>query len=207
MLAASSVAAAGPLLEVPVWTELEPPMESADSSTEAGALHHRLLEQARSVLSAMIYGYRFAYTPSDRARSVADRFELAPLGEIPWGDPRLSVAWVQRQEQRLSARIVYELADFQEARRRAWSSNVLATASGRGDHSLFAARAREAALAEAIEQAIRDYARGRIDNKPRELRGDVVIWEPPYTIVAAGTYVTTVKVKLRIDETVPYRMF
>lgn len=208
LLAASSAAASGPLIEVPVWTELEPPMESIDSSTEAGALHERLLEQARSVLGGMIYGYRFVYTPSDRSRGVADRFELTPLGEIAWGDPRLSVAWVARQERRLAARVAYEMADFQAARRRAWSTNALPAASGRGDHSLLAGPgARQAALSNAIEQAIRDYARGRIDNKPRELRGEVVIWEPPYTVIGPGTYVTTVKVKLRIDEAVPYRVF
>lgn len=183
-------------------------MESSDSSTDVEALHQRLLEQARTVLSGMIYGYRFAYTPSDRARGIADRFELTPLGEIVWGDPRLSVAWVQRQEQRLAARIAYDMADFQAARRRAWGTNTLPTASGRGDYSLLAgAGARQAALSAAIEQAIRDHARGRMDNKPRELRGDVVIWEPPYTIVGPGTYVTTVKVKLRIDEVLPYRVF
>jgi hypothetical protein len=206
--ALSSAAASGPLMEVPVWTELEPLMGSATSFAEPDALRQRLLEQARSILSGMIYGYRFVYTPSDRARGVADRFELTPLGEITWGDPRLSVAWVQKQERRLAARIAYEMAEFQDARRRAWSTNTLPTASGRGEHSLFGGPdARQASLASAIEQAIRDHARGRIDNKPRELRGEVVIWEPPYTFVGPGTYVTTVTVKLRIGEAVPYRVF
>ena len=200
--------ASGPLLEVLVWTELEPLVGSPEGSTEAGALRADLLEQARLILGGMIYGYRFVYTPSDRARRVADRFEMTPLGQVQWGDPRLTVAWVRRQEHRLSARIVYELAEFQSARRRAWSTNSLPTAAGRGDQSLFSGtQARQSSLANAIEQAVRDHARGRIDNKPRELRGEAVIWEPPYTVVGAGAYVTTVKIKLRIDDMVPYRVF
>ncbi len=180
----------------------------SSASAEPDALRQRLLEQARGVLGGMIYGYRFVYTPSDRSRGVADRFELAPLGEIAWGDPRLSVAWVRRQDRRLAARVAYEMAEFQAGRRRAWSTNILPTASGRGEHSLFGGPdARQASLTRAVEEAIRGYARGRIDNKPRELRGEVVIWEPPYTVVGPGTYITTVKVKLRIGETVPYRMF
>jgi hypothetical protein len=196
------------VLEVPVWTELEPPMSDSAGPAEPEALRQDLLEQARTLLSGMIYGYSFVYTPSDRARGVADRFELTPLGEVAWGDPRLSVAWVQRQEPRLAARIAYEMAEFQAARRRAWSTNILPTATGRGEHSMFGGReARVGALTKAIEQALRDYARGRIDNKPRELSGELVIWEPPYTILGPGAYITTVKIKLRIDEAVPYRVF
>ncbi len=206
LLAAAPAGASGPLLEVPVWTEIEPPLSIVPESPEA--LRLRLLEQARAVIGAMIYGYRFVYTPSDRARGVADRFEITPLGEVRWGDPRLSVAWLLRQKDRVSGRIAYELADFQSARRRAWGTNTLPTATGRGEQSLFAGPdARQESLTRAIEQAIRDYARGRMDNKPRELRGEVVIWEPPYTVFGAGTYLTTVKVKLRIEEAVPYRVF
>jgi hypothetical protein len=206
LFASTPAGAAGPLLEVPVWTEIEPPFVTAPESPET--LRLRLLEQARVVIGAMIYGYRFVYTPSDRARGVADRFEVTPIGEVPWGDPRLSVVWVLRQKDRISGRIAYELADFQSARRRAWSTNTLPTATGRAEESLFAGpEARQQSLTKAIEQAIRDYARGRMDNKPRELRGEVVIWEPPYTVFGAGSYQTTVKVKLRIDEAVPYRVF
>ena len=208
LLVAARVSASGPLLEVPVWTEVEPFAGALEEPPPAEGVPTQLLEEARFLLGGMIYGYSFTYTPSDRARRVADRFDLAPLGEVPWGDQRLQVVWVQRRGYRLSARIAYEMAEFQSARRTAWSTSSLPSATGRGEHSLFAGpNARQESVKKAIEQAIREYARGRMDNKPRELRGDVVIWEPPYTVVGHGTYVTTVKVKLRIEETVPYRVF
>jgi hypothetical protein len=199
--------AAGPLLEVPVWTEIEPLVGAVEDRPPEQAIPVDLLEQARLILGGMIYGYSFVYTPSDRGRKVADRFDLIPLGEIPWGDPRLSVAWVTQKQGRLYAQMAYDMAEFQDARRRAWSTSSLPAASGRGEEQLASPHARQAALKAAIEEAIRDYARGRVDNKPRELRGDVVIWEPHTTMMGRGTYLTTVKVKLRITDTLPYRLY
>jgi hypothetical protein len=200
--------AADRLLEVVVWTEAEP-VDVPESAlpAEPEAIRNALMEQSRLLLSGMIYGYRFVYTPSDRARGVADRFELTPVGEVIWGDPRLSVVWIRRQGPRLTARVAYDLADFQAARRDAWSTNVLPTATGRGEGTMFGPGAKQGSLTRAIEQAIREYSRGRIDNKPRELAGDVLLWEPPYVVIGPATYITTAKIKLRIDTTVPYRVF
>ncbi len=50
-----------------------------------------LLEQARVLLSGMVYGWSFSYIPGDKARRVEESFVLTPLAQIPWGSPRLRV--------------------------------------------------------------------------------------------------------------------
>src|SRR4030042_7032179 len=67
------------------WVELEPivriepeypiPLEKAGQW---------VLEEARTLLSGMVYGWTVSWTPSDVSRKVADRFDLVPVAEIPW---------------------------------------------------------------------------------------------------------------------------
>ena len=47
----------------------------------------------------------------------------------------------------------------------------------------------------------------RVLNRPREIRGEVLLWDDPQTIVRPGSYITTARVKLRVSEIVPYRIF
>ena len=46
-----------------------------------------------------------------------DRFELKPIAEINWGDPRLKVADMETRMDRVWAKIFYGMAEFQSARR------------------------------------------------------------------------------------------
>src|SRR4030042_2663438 len=88
------------------WVELEPivriepeypiPLETAG---------RWVLEEARTLLSGMVYGWTVSWTPSDVSRKVADRFDLVPVAEIPWGSDRLSVRQTQGEEARLFAQV------------------------------------------------------------------------------------------------------
>jgi hypothetical protein len=168
----------------------------------------RLLEEARILLSAMIYGYRFVYTPSDSLRGVEELFELDPVAEIPWGDPRLQILFTEEQGNRLYAKIAYTLAEHQHGRRSSWASNVIPISGGMGEESVFRGQsARLDAYRDAVKQAIKEYARTRYLNKPKELRGDVLLWAEPYTVISQGAYTTQVSIKLRLDSHTPYRIF
>ena len=196
------------ILEVPVWTELDPFVGGEDAPSSETEVHRRMLEDARLVLSGMIYGYRFRYTPSDDARGVPDVFELVLIHEIAWGDPALEVLYVERRDNRAWSKVVYGLADHQQSRRDAWASNTIPAATGRGEAPLHRGRAaRGQSLEEAVKQAIRAYARGRIMNKPREIAGEVLLWSAPRTVIGAGSYVTTVQIEVRVEDVVPYRVY
>jgi hypothetical protein len=198
-------------LELEVWCELEPMIQESDAyPLSDAAARERVLEEARSLLSAMIYGVRFAYTPSDVQRGNAEQFQLTPLAELAWGDPRLEVAEAEVREARLYARVRYDLQDFQSARRRAWRSNAIPTAAGTGHASLFAATApdgKRRSLQEAFKEAVRNHLRPILFNKPREVRGELLLWQAPQVIVDAGEYLTSATIKLRVQEIRPYSFF
>jgi hypothetical protein len=198
-------------LELEVWCELEPMIQESDAyPLSADAARQRVLEEARTLLSVMIYGARFSYTPPDAQRRQAEQFLLTPVAELAWGDPRLRIAEAEVREARLYARVRYDLQDFQAARRRAWQSNAIPTAGGTGHASLFAAAAptgKRRSLEEALKESVRGHLRPVLFNKPREVRGELLLWEAPRVIVDAGDYLTLVNVKLHVREIRPYSFF
>ena len=191
------------------WVELEPvfriepeypiPLEKAGQW---------VLEEARTLLSGMVYGWTFSWTPSDAARKVADRFELVPVAEIPWGSDRLVVRQTQVEEARLFAQVFYTMNPAEQLRRESWAGAVVDAATGTGEAPAMKGRqAKAEALANAIKDAVRNQLRTRILNKPRQIRGEVVLWEDPQVWVASGAYHAVAKIRLRVVEIVPYRIF
>lgn len=191
------------------WVELEPLVKIEEEypiPLEKARL--RLLEEARVIVSGMIYGWTFVYTPSDRERRVEEVFQLTPVAEIPWGSPRLAARESELADTKLYARISYAMTPDEQARRESWSSSAEAQSTGRGTGDLFLGPAgKSAALAAAIREAVRGHLNTRVLNKPREIRGEVVLWDDPQTLVRPGVYITTARVRLRVTEIIPYRIF
>jgi hypothetical protein len=156
----------------------------------------------------MVYGWSFIYYPGDVSRSVKESFSLSPLAEIPWGSPRLTVLETEQVDTRLWARISYTLSDTEALRRESWDSNTVPLSTGQGAANLLAvADARRASREAAIKDAIRRSLDVRYPNKPREIVGEVVLWDDPLTLVSAGSFSTTAKVKVLVRELVPYGIF
>ena len=210
ILPSLSALALGETLYVRPWCEIEPFVRVGSDeyplSEEAAA--RRVLEEGRTLFSAMVYGYTFIYTPSDASRRVDESFQLTPVADIPWGVGEVRVIETTTEEDKFSARLALSLPDAEVRRRESWGSAGVDAAMGTGEASLFGGHsAKIEALANAIKNAVRNHLSTRVLNKPREIRGEVVLWEDPRTVIRAGGYVTTAKVRLRITEIVPYRIF
>jgi hypothetical protein len=192
------------------WVELEPlvRIEPDTYPLSLDVARQKVLEEARTLFSAMIYGWRFTYVPGDVARRVQESFTLSAVAEIPWGNPRMEVIETEAVDQKLWARMSFSPNDEQARRRVAWGSNTATLSTGQGKASLMKGPAAKAdALRDAVRDAIRRGLDARTLNKPREITGEVVLWEDPQTLVHAGVYATTAKVKFIVDELVPYRIF
>lgn len=192
------------------WCELDPmvpePGQSYPLSKDAAI--KQVLTEARFVFSGMVYGFEFDYAPPDSARGVVERFELTPVAQIPWGDSGLSVLGTRVERARFIATLLYVLKPIQEGWKRGWDSNLFPTvsASGQGSYNLgFAAKLDS--YNDAIKQAIRDYVRARVYNRPKEITGAVVLRGTPYTVIDSGKYVTTLSMRLRIDKIIPYSVY
>jgi len=197
-------------LVITLWSELEPfvPFSEEQNQIIREEAIERVLEEARVIFSAMIYGYSFSYTPYDKMRKIEESFILEPLAEIKWGDPYLKVTASEVREMRLYVTVHYRCLDYQTSRLEAWKTLGIPSASGRGSGDLFKGYEEKlTSLKNAIKEAIRNYMRQRTFNKPREIRGDIVLVDTPSTIIHAGEYITTTKVKLNIKDVIPYKIF
>jgi hypothetical protein len=194
-----------------LWCELEPMMqETEDYPLTTEEAQRRALEEAREILSGMIYGYRFRYTPGDTVRKIEEEFTITPVAEILWGDPNMRVADAYVENSLLYVKVSYQLEDFQAARRRAWSSNSVESSTGIGSHSVFTVTSPEGkrqALREALKNAVREALRPVVFNKPREVTGEILIWNQPHTVIQSGAYTTQADVKLRVKEIRSYSLF
>ncbi len=193
-----------------IWYNLEPmvyPKGSEYPIPKEKAIKS-LLKEARIILSGMVYGYTFTYTPPDSARKIKEYFQLKPIAEIKWGDKNLTIVSTRVERKRLYTKLAYTLTEYQKLRLTGWASSKIVQSSGIGKGNLFKGQSeRITSFKNAIKEAIRNYLRPRILNKPREITGEVIIRESPYLIVREGNYITNVKIKLRIKEIVPYRIF
>jgi hypothetical protein len=198
-------------LNLRLWCELEPMVqENEDYPLSNEEAQRRALEEAREILSGMVYGYRFRYTPGDKVRRIEEEFLITPVAEIRWADPNMRVADAYIDDGLLFLKVSYQLEDFQAARRRAWSSNSVQVSSGVGQYSIFTATSPEGkqkALQEALKNAVREALRPVIFNKPREVIGEILIWNEPHTVIQSGAYTTQAEVKLRVKEIRSYSLF
>lgn len=168
----------------------------------------RLLREAQYTLSGMIYGWNFVYTPEYADRGVARFFELEPVAGIAWGDPRLSLRAAQGGENTLYGQIDFRLSPNDLARLEGWNDLSIARSVGMGSAPLQQGLAGKlTAVEEAIHQAIRDYLRSVTFNRPREVVGSVILEQPPRVRTVSGRYEAQVRVRIRIDEIVEYRVF
>ena len=191
------------------WCELEPMIATEEEyPLPREEAYRRILKEAQDIFSAMIYGFEFVYTPYDKRRNIPETFELKPSAELIWGDSNVRIVDLEEQNKKLFAGIHYELEGFQRLRRHAWSSNSIPLARGRGEANLFKGTdEKRESLREAIKNAIRNHLHPILFNKPREVTGEILIWEEPKTIIKSGSYITTVAVKLRVKKVMPYRIF
>lgn len=214
------------VIRVPVWVFLEPvpgkgfgPPDGPQSNTpgdakgavntlQAGPPSRNLRELARYVLGGMVYGWRFTYTPSDRARKVAEYFTLEPIMEIPDDDPRFSLEGLDPAYPRVSTWAQFVLDDSTARRSLYWKSVQFRSADGRGYGDL--ERESEGirdAYSDAVRSAVRAYARKLEKNKPKEIRGEVLLREDPRLFTDAGRYVADITVLVNLIEIVPYTAF
>jgi hypothetical protein len=210
LLFTAALAPADDRLFIRPWVELEP-LVRIDPGTypiPVDVAERQLLEEGRLLFSGMIYGWTFSYVPGDRARRVQESFVLTPVAQIPWGSPRLAVRETEVEDKKLWARISYTMNDDEVLRRASWESNTAALSTGRGKAPANAGPpGKGASLQDAIRDAIRLSLDTRFVNKPREISGEVVLWDDPQAYVRSGVYSTVAKVKVLVRELIPYRIF
>lgn len=163
-----------------------------------------LMEQARWTFSGMIYGFRFVYTPSDRERGVEEVYQIEPVHLLPWGDPRLTVLRSETIDGRIYVVLSYRLDRSQQIRVRGWRTAVFPSAGGMGQAPLQEDFCTLRAMEQGIKEAVRQYLRPLVYNKPKRITGVAVLQSNPVFSFAPGHCQSQVSVRLKIDEVLPH---
>jgi hypothetical protein len=168
--------------------------------------------------SAMIYGWSFNYEIGERARGIAEDFELTPLGAIPFGDPGLQATDAEVREARLCLWTDYRMTEFQQRRVRMWRSGTVRNIQALGQGPLDGLRpseggpegtaawlaVKQAALEDAARVGIRTMLQGMERNRPKEARGYVALAEFPVFGMDSGCRIVSARFRVELTELQPF---
>lgn len=197
-----------------LWAQLDayPELEEAQD-INAGVFDFpikTMKQVAPFLVSGMVYGWKFTYTPSDKARGVKEFFELEEVQnfeqlakKITYEDP-----WISEEENRLNCWVNFERDSFQERNFMLWSSIQNPSFGGRGYGSI--EKGFEGiidASKDAVKNGIREYYRNEIRNKPKEISGMVIIRKNPVLGVISGKYVINLDFFMDSVTIIPYSVF
>jgi len=198
-----------------VWVDFEPIYgDRADSeyplSGETAA--RRALQEAALYFSAMIYGWSFHYDIGERARGIAEDFDVfEPMGEIVWGDPRLSVTEAENRDLKLRIWADYRLSEIQQKRIQLWRTGTVRNAQAIGYCPMHGPAPdstwldiRSAVMQDAARAAVREMLRGTERNRPKEASGFISLASFPRFYVDSGRWAAFVRFRVQINEIIPF---
>jgi hypothetical protein len=182
---------------------------------EADTLRRRALEEAAMFYSAMIYGWSFHYEIGERARGIAEEFELTPLGSIPWGDPGLFATDVRLRDMRLHLWTDYRMTDAQKRRVAMWRADTVRNAQAIGHGGPLGGLAengdwmsiRKAGLEDAARAAIRAMLRGGERNRPKEAAGFICLAAFPQYWMDGGRWAASARFRVQVTELAPFAAY
>lgn len=160
------------------------------------------------LLNGMIYGWEFVYVPSDKARKVDEYFEIKVIQDIEKSTNQIvySSPWVE--DNRFCCWVNYERTDHQIQLYNLWASINNPSIQGRGYGSIEKGfDGIKEASEDALKNAVREYYRGKIKNKPKEITGKVLIRKNPVIGINQGRYVINLDFFLECGKIKEYSQF
>jgi hypothetical protein len=152
---------------------------------------NQIKDTAPFLINGMLYGWDFIYTPSDKARGVEEYFELIEIqpssmikNQIAYSSPLVEI-----EKNQFSCWCEYVRTSAQIQNYKMWSTitNPIIRARGYGPVDKGFEGIKLAAQ-DAIKTAVREYYRGKIKNKPKEITGSVLIRSEPLLGIDSGRY-------------------
>lgn len=199
-------------IRFPIWAEVDAYPEFAsqtdDSEGEYAYPVNNIKELTPFLMNGMVYGWEFVYVPSDKARNVDEYFEITEIKQFDdvEKDTVYSSPWIQ--DNKFYCWVDYTRKDFQIQNYYLWSSIQNPTIQGRGYGQLRDGfQGIKDAAQDALKNAVREHYRGIIKNKPKEIRGSVLIRKTPTLGIDSGRYVINLDFFLECGRIVEYTQF
>ena len=175
--------------------------EAADGKKE-------ILKEAQFLFSGMIYGFKFKYIPGDKRRGVEEVFIVTPIQTIPWGDPQLKFRLSRQDEKKDWFSFKYYTAEYMKSWIMYWSSGTFPLVGGKAEGAFLKGfSGKKAAVKNAVREAVHNYLRSRVHNKPQKIEGEFIFASPPLYHYEAGIYSASVKIKLNVEKISEYTAY
>ena len=219
-----------------IWADVDayPGTEEAAADAKAGEFDYpiaRIKEVVPFLMEGLVYGWNFVYTPSDKARAVEEYMEITPVRSpstpstssgttgttettektgvpepVEGFDIKYSSVWIENN--RFNCWVDYTRTPYEVQTYNLWASIQNPTIQGRGfgDLSLGFEGIKQAAQ-DAVKNAIRDYYRNTIKNKPKEISGRVLLRKTPMIGIDRGRYVIKLDFFLECGTILEYKQF
>lgn len=199
-------------IRIPVWAERDayPGLAEAQdlSAGEWDYPRERIRAVAAFLVGGMANGWRFEYMPYDKARGVPEFFEFEDIR--PLGDDAKRIRYTQTwvEDGKVQCWIEFERTEQMLRDWNLWSSinNPVVGGTGYGsvmdgfDGIIDSAK-------DALKNAVRDYCRARVKNKPRAISGRVLARKQPLIGISSGRYKTRLDFFLEIDRIETYNIY
>jgi hypothetical protein len=191
------------------WAEVEPVSDVGEPwPVPPEERERRLLEEAAWIYSGMIWGFEFSYTPYDKVRGIAERFELKSLGSLKADDPHLELGRTRTEALMTRAFVTYRPTADEEQRVSTYAEDPWQSSQGigRADY-LLGWKAHRAAYEDGLREAVRSLLRLIEPNKPRRVRGRVVFERAPALSIAGGVYTSQVRARIEVSQILRYEVY
>jgi hypothetical protein len=199
----------GQVLRAEFWADREP-VPSADDPwpVTPEIARRRILDEAAWVYSGVVYGFDYEYTPYDKARGLEERFTLAALGSISPEALVLKPGAKALSDYDIRVYVEYGPDEGQAAQMESYRRDPWKGSQGIGKADVLQGIAgRDEAYRDALRAAVRAFLQGLEPNKPRQAKGRVVFERIPSLKVSGGYYVVQARVRVMVEEVLPYRLY
>lgn len=198
------------IIRVPIWVFLEgqPGTMQEDEGSTFLPPKEALQELSLFLLSGMSYGWSFNYTPQDNQRKVDEIFQIEPINGIKIRKSNITFTQVSIKYPYVHSWAEYTLNEAEIARHSSWASLKYKTIKGEGEGKRKdESEGVKTAYHNAIKKAILDHARKISKNKPKEIRGEVLIKSSPRLYCTSGLFKAEVELYINVKEIIPYSVF
>ncbi|MCL2601368.1 MAG: hypothetical protein FWD91_00995 [Treponema sp.] len=183
----------------------------ARAPLDENTARRQALHMGALFFAAQIYGWAFHYDIGERARGIAEEFELRPLGEIEWGDPRLFVTHAHVEGSVFTAWMDYRPSDIQRQRLNVWSAGNIRPVQGIGrgqlggpDESTTWFDIQITALEDAARAAVRAMLQANERNRPKQATGFISLQEFPFFWMDSGSLAARARFRVEVREIIPF---
>lgn len=150
----------------------------------------RIKEIVPFLMEGFVYGWSFSYTPSDKIRGVEEYLEVVPLKSMTKADGQIEYSSVWIENNRFNCWVDFDRNDYQVQYYDSWNTIQNPSIQGRGYGELEKGfEGIKEAAEDAVKNAVREYYREIIKNKPKEITGSVIFRKNPVIGVDSGRYV------------------